>query len=241
VSQPLSDAVALALAVRPEGRPQTVEAWQRQLQRQVAGAAAEPVTRLEPAQSDSPVPSRRLPAAATAPKASPARRPIATPAPRRAPTGIDSRLLGWGIALGVLARILARLAAMLPKLPPSAPRPPTLQAPMTASPPPVPTPLQPAIPAPPVGASAELRETREAAHRGECAKGEGVPQDDHQAAAWYRRAAEQGYADAQFNLGLMYAKGEGVPSDYREGVAWIRRAAEQGHTGAQELLLELGE
>ena len=27
----------------------------------------------------------------------------------------------------------------------------------------------------------------------------------------FRQAAEQGYADAQFNLGLMYHIGEGVP------------------------------
>ena len=31
---------------------------------------------------------------------------------------------------------------------------------------------------------------------------------------WYRLAADQGYAAAQFNLGVMYAKGQGVPQDY---------------------------
>ena len=31
---------------------------------------------------------------------------------------------------------------------------------------------------------------------------------------WYRLAAEQGLADAQNNLGLMYANGEGLPDDY---------------------------
>jgi len=41
------------------------------------------------------------------------------------------------------------------------------------------------------------------------ANGQGVPQDDVEAVAWYRQAAEQGYADAQFNLGVMYADGEG--------------------------------
>ena len=43
--------------------------------------------------------------------------------------------------------------------------------------------------------------------------GEGVPQDYAQAVKWYRKAAEQGYANAQFNLGLMYTKVEGVPQD----------------------------
>lgn len=39
--------------------------------------------------------------------------------------------------------------------------------------------------------------------------GRGVPQDRAQAAAWYRTAAEQGDAKAQFNLGLMYRYGPG--------------------------------
>ena len=50
---------------------------------------------------------------------------------------------------------------------------------------------------------------------------------------WNRKAAEQGYALAQINLGLCYAKGEGVPQDQVEAVKWFRKAAEQGHTRAQ--------
>src|SRR3954463_716564 len=34
--------------------------------------------------------------------------------------------------------------------------------------------------------------------------GEGVPQDDAKAVKWYRKAAEQGLAAAQNNLGTMY-------------------------------------
>ena len=37
--------------------------------------------------------------------------------------------------------------------------------------------------------------------------------DYDEAARLYRRAAEQGYADGQFNLGLKYANGEGVPQE----------------------------
>ena len=48
-----------------------------------------------------------------------------------------------------------------------------------------------------------------------------------------RLAAEQGDADAQFNLGVMYADGEGVPQDYQEAVKWYRLAAEQGYADAQ--------
>ena len=50
---------------------------------------------------------------------------------------------------------------------------------------------------------------------------------------WYRLAADQGNASAQFNLGVMYAKGEGVPQDYAEAVKWFRLAADQGDAMAQ--------
>ena len=53
---------------------------------------------------------------------------------------------------------------------------------------------------------------------------------------WYRRAAEAGHADAQFNLGYMYNTGEGVAQDYTEALAWYRRAAEQRHARAQSSL-----
>ena len=52
----------------------------------------------------------------------------------------------------------------------------------------------------------------------------------------WRPLAEQGYADAQTALGIMYRNGDGVPQDYVEAVAWYRLAAEQGHAGAQNNL-----
>ncbi|MDE0835771.1 MAG: tetratricopeptide repeat protein [Akkermansiaceae bacterium] len=48
-----------------------------------------------------------------------------------------------------------------------------------------------------------------------------------------KERAEQGDADAQCNLGVMYANGEGVPEDDAEAVKWFRKAAEQGHADAQ--------
>ncbi|MEX4489508.1 sel1 repeat family protein [Haemophilus influenzae] len=45
--------------------------------------------------------------------------------------------------------------------------------------------------------------------------------------------AEQGNADAQFNLGLMYEEGRGVKQDDFEAVKWFRKAAEQGDETAQ--------
>jgi len=48
--------------------------------------------------------------------------------------------------------------------------------------------------------------------------------------------AEQGNADAQFNLGSLYYQGRGVPQDYSEAVRWMRKAAEQNHVFAQATL-----
>jgi len=53
------------------------------------------------------------------------------------------------------------------------------------------------------------------------------------AVKWYRRAAKQGHAGAQYNLGMCYYYGGGVPEDRSEAVKWFRGAAEQGHAGAQ--------
>ncbi len=66
--------------------------------------------------------------------------------------------------------------------------------------------------------------------------GEGVLQDDAQAAAWYRKAALQGDGDAQYSLGVLYHIGEGVPQDDAEAAIWYRRAADQGNRYAQNSL-----
>ena len=51
-----------------------------------------------------------------------------------------------------------------------------------------------------------------------------------------RQAAEQGDAEAQYNLGFMYAEGRGVSKDEAEAVRWYRLAADQGLAGAQHVL-----
>ncbi|MFY9558914.1 MAG: GAF domain-containing protein [Terriglobales bacterium] len=51
-----------------------------------------------------------------------------------------------------------------------------------------------------------------------------------------RTLAEQGNADAQWNLGVRYHTGEGVPQDDTQAVQWFQRAAEQGHVTAQATL-----
>ena len=54
-----------------------------------------------------------------------------------------------------------------------------------------------------------------------------------EAAEWYRKAVEQGYIKAQFNLGKLHELGYGVTKDYIEAVSWYRKAAEQEHPEAQ--------
>ena len=44
---------------------------------------------------------------------------------------------------------------------------------------------------------------------------------------WFRKAAEQGHARAQVNLGTSYGQGKGVAQDDAEAVKWYRKAAEQ--------------
>jgi len=53
------------------------------------------------------------------------------------------------------------------------------------------------------------------------------------AVKWYRKAAEQGHANAQFKLGYMYEDGCGVDRNNSTAVEWYRKAAEQGHADAQ--------
>jgi TPR repeat protein len=90
--------------------------------------------------------------------------------------------------------------------------------------------------------------------------GDGVPQDDGQAAAWIRRAAELGVEEAkealealgapleagaapaggeaatdpeaQFKLGAAYDFGSGVEADKGKALAWYAKAAGQGHPRA---------
>jgi TPR repeat protein len=59
-----------------------------------------------------------------------------------------------------------------------------------------------------------------------------VTQDHAKAAHWYRKAAEQGDAKAQFNLGVAYEYGEGVKKDLTAALHWFRLAAAQGDADA---------
>ena len=68
--------------------------------------------------------------------------------------------------------------------------------------------------------------------------GTGVEQDDIQAFASWKMAADGGHVAAQYSLGLAYQNGWGVPQNFTEAFRWFKLAADQGHSDAQ---FELGE
>ena len=65
---------------------------------------------------------------------------------------------------------------------------------------------------------------------------EGLAKDTAQAANWFRRAADQGFAEGQFNLAVLLTNGDGVGRNLSEAAVWCRRAAEQGFADAQFML-----
>jgi uncharacterized protein len=68
-------------------------------------------------------------------------------------------------------------------------------------------------------------------------KGDVVPRDFEQAANWYRKAADQGYAPAQYSLGLLFQQKEsGIMKDDAQAAAWLRKAADQGNAPAESAL-----
>ncbi len=66
------------------------------------------------------------------------------------------------------------------------------------------------------------------------AKGDGVRKDNAEAVKWLRKAAEQGLAEAQYNLGVMYKYGKGVAQNYVLAHMWMNLASAQGYEGANE-------
>ena len=62
---------------------------------------------------------------------------------------------------------------------------------------------------------------------------------DHETALrLFRPLAEQGFAIAQYNLGLIYADGRRLSQDHSQALIWFRKSAYQGYADAQ---LNLGE
>ena len=60
--------------------------------------------------------------------------------------------------------------------------------------------------------------------------------DYNSAFEWMYKAAEAGFAKAQYNLGEMYYRGHGVQADFNKFEYWIRKSANQGYADAQIVL-----
>jgi hypothetical protein len=71
------------------------------------------------------------------------------------------------------------------------------------------------------------------------AEGDGVIQNDKEAAKWFALAARQGLAEAQYQYGLALLQGRGVVQDYRAAFSWIEKPAQRGYAKAQYSLGEL--
>ena len=57
----------------------------------------------------------------------------------------------------------------------------------------------------------------------------------------YRKAADQGHVEAQYNLGMSYHYGIGVDEDESLAAEWYGKASEQGHEPSQTGLSRLGD
>jgi uncharacterized protein len=65
------------------------------------------------------------------------------------------------------------------------------------------------------------------------------PKDEARAVEWYTKAAEQGHAESQYDLGLMMLKGEGTAKNTSKGMEWLMKSAEQGNDSACGLLADI--
>jgi len=67
-------------------------------------------------------------------------------------------------------------------------------------------------------------------------QGWGKPQDYAEALSWYYRAAGQGNAQAQENIGYIFQHGTGVETDYAQAMSWFSKAAAQSNSMAENQL-----
>jgi TPR repeat protein len=96
-----------------------------------------------------------------------------------------------------------------------------------------------------------LDEVRDRANRGDAQaqwvlgnaymSGHGVPQDDREAARWYKAAAAQSLAAAEVSLGYLYEQGRGVTKDSRQAFRFFQAAALGGDPIGENNLASLYE
>lgn len=71
------------------------------------------------------------------------------------------------------------------------------------------------------------------------AEGKGTTQSFKDAAKWYQRSADQGFAQSEYRLGTLYERGLGLKPDSAQAAVWYQRAAEQGNIKAMHNLAVL--
>ena len=69
-------------------------------------------------------------------------------------------------------------------------------------------------------------------------QGKGVKTNLKMALAWYQKAAMQGFADAQYNMGRVLAN-DTEEQNLAEALYWLEHAASQGHSDARSALARL--
>ncbi len=75
-------------------------------------------------------------------------------------------------------------------------------------------------------------------------QGSGCARDFSKASHWFRKASEQGHAEAQEKLAEMLDRGKGLSCNLEEAAVWYSKAAEQGRAKAQArlaVMLDRGE
>ena len=71
-------------------------------------------------------------------------------------------------------------------------------------------------------------------------RGQGVPRSYKEATVWFRKAADQGLAQAQCNLGTIYLQGRSAPKNVANALFWFRKAAAQEFSKVLERVSKLG-
>ena len=71
--------------------------------------------------------------------------------------------------------------------------------------------------------------------------GLGVKINLSKAIYWFEKAANQGFDNSQYELGLMYATGKGVIQNYQNAIFYWQQAATQGNENAKKALQVLAE
>ena len=88
--------------------------------------------------------------------------------------------------------------------------------------------------------AAELGHPLAQTYYGGCLKkGIGVPQDMAAAVEWYRKAADQNFAVAFYELAVCYENGEGVERNLDEALAWYQKALAGGIEEAQSAIIRV--